>query len=103
MAQLRKLAAEATCGAILSSEDILIGCDLANRSCSPETDNLRLGILGQTSIQKGLRIKATLHGVKYMPCAILRAKFTWLALKIPWLTANMAPEIRGVTELRLLP
>jgi hypothetical protein len=24
----------------------------------------------------------------------------WLALKIPWLTVNMAPEICGVTELR---
>jgi hypothetical protein len=34
-----------------------------------------------------------------MSCVILRAIFTWLALKIPWLTANMAPEIRGVTEL----
>jgi hypothetical protein len=36
--------AEATCNAILPSEVILIGCDLTNGSCSPETDNLRLGI-----------------------------------------------------------
>jgi hypothetical protein len=34
-----------------------------------------------------------------MSCSILRAIFTWLALKIPWLTANMAPEIGGVTEI----
>jgi hypothetical protein len=34
--------------------------------------------------------------LKYMSCAILRATFTWLALKIPWLAANMAPAIRGV-------
>lgn len=66
-------------------------------------------IFDQTSSQKGLGIKVTLRGgrqyqtLKYMSCAILRAKFTWLALKIPWLTANMAPEIRGVTELRSLP
>jgi hypothetical protein len=32
------VSAEATRGAILSSEDILIGCDLASRSCSPKTD-----------------------------------------------------------------
>jgi hypothetical protein len=39
------------------------------------------------------------QALKYMSRSILRAIFTWLALKIPWLTANMAPEIRGVTEL----
>jgi hypothetical protein len=41
--QVPKLAAEATCGAILSSKDILIGCDLAIRSCSPKTEILRFG------------------------------------------------------------
>jgi hypothetical protein len=58
------VSAEATCGAILSSENVLIGCDLANRCCSPETDNLRLVILDQTSSQKRLRIKVTLSGGK---------------------------------------
>jgi hypothetical protein len=46
------VSAEATCGATLSSEDILIGSDRTNRSCSPKKDNLRLGILDQTSSQR---------------------------------------------------
>jgi hypothetical protein len=54
--------AEATCGATLSSEDILVGCDQANRSCSPKTDNLRLGILDQTSSQREFGM--TLRGGK---------------------------------------
>jgi hypothetical protein len=45
------VSAEATCGATPSSEDGLIGCDRTNRSCSPKTDNPRLGILDQTSSQ----------------------------------------------------
>jgi hypothetical protein len=53
------VSAEATCGATLS-EDILIGCGRTNRSCSPKTDNLRLGILDQTSSQREFGM--TLHG-----------------------------------------
>jgi hypothetical protein len=57
---LEAVSADATCSATLSSEDILIGCDRTNRSCSPKIDNLSLGILDQASSQKGLRIKVTL-------------------------------------------
>jgi hypothetical protein len=46
------VSADATCGATLSSEDILIGCDRTNRSCSPKTDNQRLGILDQISSER---------------------------------------------------
>jgi hypothetical protein len=55
---------EATCGAILSLEDVLIGGDLPNRSCPPKTDNLRLGIMDQTCSQRGLGMKVTLRGGK---------------------------------------
>jgi hypothetical protein len=43
---LEAILTEAIYGAIFSLKDILIGCDLINRSCSysPKTDNLRLGI-----------------------------------------------------------
>jgi hypothetical protein len=47
--------------------------------------------------------RGIIRSLKYMSPAILRAVFTWLALNIPWLKANMALEIRGVTELRSLP
>jgi hypothetical protein len=33
------VSAEATCGASLSSEAILKGCALTNRSCSPKAEN----------------------------------------------------------------
>jgi hypothetical protein len=46
---LEAVSAEVTCGATLSSEEIFIGCDWTNRSCSPKTDNLKLGILDQAS------------------------------------------------------
>jgi hypothetical protein len=55
------VSAEATCGATLS-EDILIGCDRTNRSCSPKTDNLRLEIMDQTSSQREFGM--TLRGGK---------------------------------------
>jgi hypothetical protein len=54
------VSAEAICDAILSSEDILIGCDMANRNLKQTI--LRLGTLDQTSSQKGLGINVTLPG-----------------------------------------
>lgn len=101
------VSAEAACGAILSSEDILIGLvgqieaallnrqfkirDFGSNKHSEETWNK-----GDLTWRKGI--------IKLLKvCAILTTIFTWLALKIPWLTANMAPEIRGVTKLRSLP
>lgn len=55
------VSAEAISGAITPPEGILIGCNW-QIEVALLTDNLGLGIMDQTSSQKGLGIKVTLRG-----------------------------------------